>query len=298
MLGRPAAVYGLAAILLGCSASATSTPEGPPTGHSAASVPTAAGSRPPPSRAPAPAVASSPTRPATRDPAVVAARATVPVLCYHQVRPWTSADGPDTRSLTTPLERFEEQMRLLDRKGYTPVTLEQMYGHLTRGAPLPAKPVLLTFDDGHASQFTNAARVLRRHRFRAAFFPMTVVLGNDGWMTRAQVRELHRRGMSIGAHTWDHSPVTRYAGGDWARQLEEPARELAEITGVRPRWLAYPYGGWKPEVLDRVAAAGYDAAWQLADRPMHGTRPLLSLRRHLVDGRWTLAEFERHLTPA
>lgn len=155
--------------------------------------------------------------------------------------------------------------------------------------------MLLTFDDGHVSQFTNAARILRRHGFPATFFPMTVVLGQSHWMSPAQVRALDRMGMTIGAHTWDHHPVTGYRGKDWRVQLNQPARQLAGIVGHPIRWFAYPYGSWRPAALSHVAAAGYAAAWQLSDQPISARRPLLTLRRTLVNGSWTLPQFTRQL---
>jgi peptidoglycan/xylan/chitin deacetylase (PgdA/CDA1 family) len=96
---------------------------------------------------------------------------------------------------------------------------------------LPHKPVLLTFDDGSAGQYTRALPLLRRHHFVATFFVMTVALDKPGWLSRAEVRALDHAGMTIAAHTWDHHPVTQYTAADWPRQLIEPRDELAGIVG-------------------------------------------------------------------
>ena len=144
--------------------------------------------------------------------------------------------------------------------------------HVALGKPLPPKPVLLTFDDGSAAQYTRALPLLRRHHFVATFFPMTVVLGKPGWLTSGQVRRLARAGMSIGAHTYDHHAVPEYAGEDWDTQLVAPAAKLAEIVGHPVRLFAYPFGLWDREAFAHLDGSGYVAAFQLADKLDRGTR--------------------------
>src|SRR3954471_18589427 len=105
------------------------------------------------------AKAKATPRPRT-DAAAVAARAHVPVLCYHQIREPTAADSASARTYIVSPAAFAAQMRALDRAGYTPVTGDQLVAHLARGAPLPRRPVLLTFDDSSAGQYENALPIL------------------------------------------------------------------------------------------------------------------------------------------
>ena len=202
-----------------------------------------------------------PATPATA--AVMLARSQIPVLCFHQVRDWAAADSPSARTIITPPRRFAAQIDALAGAGYTPITPDQLLAYLQYGTDLPARPVLLSFDDASAGQYTHALPVLLAHRFTATFFVMTVVLDKPRWLSRTQVRDLHRRGMAIGAHTWDHHPVTGYSGHDWQIQLVQPARELAAITSQPVRLFAYPYGLWNQPVLPHLHAAGYQAAFQL-----------------------------------
>jgi peptidoglycan/xylan/chitin deacetylase (PgdA/CDA1 family) len=235
------------------------------------------GSRhPPPSR---PTASATPT-PRT-DVAAVAARARVPVLCYHQIRAPTSADGADARVYIVRPSVFAAQMRALARAGYSTITGDQLVEHLLRGAPLPRKPVLLTFDDASAGQYTHAFPALRRHRFTATFFIMTVVLGKPGWLTRGQVRELDRAGMTIGAHTWDHKPVPQYTGSDWRTEIDAPTRDLQRLVGHRIRLFAYPYGLHESKAIPYLWRAGLRAAFQLAER-LDRRHPLWTIRRIIV----------------
>ena len=93
-------------------------------------------------------------------------------------------------------------------------------------------------------------------------------------MTRAQVRELRRHGMSIGAHTRTH-PILTTLSADAARaEIEDGRRELEDILGERVKAFAYPNG--KPiRDYDRshvalVRELGFDVAvstaWGVSDR--------------------------------
>jgi peptidoglycan/xylan/chitin deacetylase (PgdA/CDA1 family) len=242
------------------------------------------------------ATSSTLRRPAPRtDPAAVLSRASVPVLCYYQIRAPTAADSAQDRAYIVAPSVFAAQMRALARAGYTTVSGDALVDHVARGAPLPRKPVLLTFDDGSEGQLTRALPVLRRMRFRATFFVMTVVLGKEGWLSRRQVRALDRAGMTIGAHTWDHHAVTDYADGDWGTQIDAPTRELAGIVGHPIRLFAYPFGLWSSAAFGPFRQAGYRAAFQLSDRldPRH---PLWTLRRIIapqIPGRQLLRELRQ-----
>jgi peptidoglycan/xylan/chitin deacetylase (PgdA/CDA1 family) len=134
----------------------------------------------------------------------------------------------------------------------------------------------------------------------ATFFVMTVVLDRPNWLSRDDVRELDAAGMTIASHTWDHHPVTKYGEKDWATQLEKPRAELERIVGHDVDLFAYPYGLWNTAALPHVQAAGYRAAFQLADQPQDAAQPLLTIRRMLTLPTWdvpTLLSRLRGTTP-
>lgn len=229
--------------------------------------------------------APRPTAPATPAPrtdvAAVASRAHIPVLCYHQIRTPTSADAAADRPYIVRPSVFAAQMRALAQAGYSTITGDQLVEHLLRGAPLPRKPVLLTFDDASAGQYTHAFEVLRREHFKATFFIMTVVLGKPGWLTRGQVRELDRAGMTIGAHTWDHKAVPQYTGSDWQTEITAPTRDLQRLVGHRIRLFAYPFGLHDSKAIPHLWGAGLRAAFQLAER-LDRRHPVWTIRRIIV----------------
>src|SRR6266508_562524 len=145
-------------------------------------------------------------------------REQIPVLCYHNVK-----TNPAKEDLLWISEaRLNDQMKTLYDSGYHTVLPDQLYQHLTTGTALPAKPILLSFDDGHEEHFSIAALILSRYRFKAVFFPMTVPIGKKGFMTAAQMKTLADSGHAIGGHTWNHPKITKLEEKEWEQQIDKP----------------------------------------------------------------------------
>jgi peptidoglycan/xylan/chitin deacetylase (PgdA/CDA1 family) len=211
----------------------------------------------------------------------MAARADVPILCWHQIRVATARDSAADRAYIVSPRTLAAQLAALDQAGYHAVTGQALVAHVALGKRLPRKPVLLTFDDASAGQYTRALPLLRRHHFVATFFVMTVVLDKPGWLTSGQVRRLDRAGMTIAPHTYDHHAVPQYRGEEWHTQLVAPAAKLAKLVGHPVRLFAYPFGLWSPEAFAHLDEAGYVAAFQLAGK-LDRRHPLWTLRRIIV----------------
>jgi hypothetical protein len=84
---------------------------------------------------------------AAANAAAILARPQVPILCYHQIRDWTARDSKSARDYIVPVAKFKAQIKMLADSGYHTVSPDQVYAYMTTGAPLPSKPILLTFDD-------------------------------------------------------------------------------------------------------------------------------------------------------
>ncbi|GAC1539985.1 MAG: hypothetical protein NVS2B7_11990 [Herpetosiphon sp.] len=193
-----------------------------------------------------------------------------------------------------PVDVFAQQMDWLDRSGYHTISPDQLYAYLTTGASLPTKPILLTFDDGHVSEWNNAVPILAKHHFTATFFIMTVTLDKRNYLSSEQVKQLDGMGMTIGGHTWDHHRVTRYVGEDWQQQISAPTKELAQLTGHPIRYFAYPYGLWNSEAVSHIKDAGFFAAFQLSEK-MDRAEPLYTVRRIIASGFWNIEDLQSNL---
>lgn len=224
-------------------------------------------------------------------PSVIMGRKEVPILCYHQVRDWKPTDSRTSKDYIMPPADLKAELKMLADSGYHTILPDQLYAYLTKGEALPSKPVMLTFDDTDEDQYTVAWPEMKKYGFKGVFFIMTVSLNRlPHYMTKEQVKELSDAGNMIESHTWDHHNVRKYQGNDWAIQIDKPTRQLEAITGKPCRYFAYPFGLWNRAALPELRKRGFIAAFQLADK-MDPTDPLMTIRRIIVGGGWSLKTF-------
>jgi peptidoglycan/xylan/chitin deacetylase (PgdA/CDA1 family) len=95
----------------------------------------------------------------------------IPVVMYHSVGP----SRPDWvwNYLTTSVDVFEGQMKLLAERGWTTITLADLYDHMANGAELPSKPVVLTFDDGYLDNWVYVYPIIKQYDLHAVIWMTT-----------------------------------------------------------------------------------------------------------------------------
>ena len=104
-------------------------------------------------------------------------------------------------------------------------------------------------------------------------------LPSDLMMTDEQVRALAAAGMDIGAHTVNH-PILSLLDDEACRwEIDESARYLETLTGVRPRHFAYPNGNYTQALMDLLDRMGFASATILEDRLVHAGAPVQALPR-------------------
>lgn len=228
----------------------------------------------------------SPTQRKPADAATILARKQVPVLCYHQVREWKPSDSKTAKDVITPIATFRDQIKMLADSGYTSILPDQLNNYLLYGDELPAKPVLITFDDNDGTQYTAANPILKEFGFKAVYFIMTVTIGRPRYMNKAQLKELSDEGNVIGSHTWDHHNVQKYEGEDWVTQIEKPSKVLEEITGKKVEYFAYPFGLWNVKALPELEKRGMKASFILSTK-RDPDNPMQTVRRIIGSGYWS-----------
>ncbi|HLX91876.1 MAG TPA: polysaccharide deacetylase family protein [Puia sp.] len=217
----------------------------------------------------------------------ILSRPQIPVLCYHQIRDWKPTDSKRSKDYIVPVSVFKQQMKMLADSGYHTITPDQLFDYLTKGSPLPKKPVMLTYDDTDLGQFTVAFPEMEKYNFKGVYFIMTVSLNRPNYMTKEEVRQLSDAGNIIGSHTWDHHNVKLYKGNDWKVQIDKPTQELETITGKPIRYFAYPFGLWNEQAIPELKKRDFKAAFQLITH-RDDQEPLYTIRRIIVPGYWSL----------
>lgn len=208
-------------------------------------------------------------------------RRAVPVLMYHVIqRPFADSPYP---GLYVPRAEFAAQMRWLDRHGYEAVTLQRVYDAWHGDAILPRRPVVLSFDDGYRSHYTNALPILRSHGWPGV---LNLDLSNlaPSWGVRpSMVEELVASGWEIDAHSLTHPDLTSLAGSALRHEVRGSRHEIRLRFGVAANFFCYPAGRYDSEVVQVVSAAGFLGATTTEFGLAAGAEPF-TLDRVRIDG--------------
>ncbi len=181
----------------------------------------------------------------------------VPILMYHVIAA-PPAGAPFPGLYVQPAE-FAEQMQALKNAGWHAVTLDQLEAYWHRGVPLGAgKPIVLSFDNGYQSQYTQALPVLRRLGWvgdenlqLAGLPPSQGGLGSD------EVRGLLAAGWELDTQGISHADLITLDAEQLHYQVAVARQMLQQRYHVPVNWFCYPSGHYDPTVVAAVRAAGY-----------------------------------------
>jgi len=212
----------------------------------------------------------------------------VPILEYHVLgRPQGEVPYPD---LYVPRASFRKQMDWLEEQGYEAVTLEQVEEAWYHGGTLPAKPMVLTFDDGYRPQYTFALPTLHKHGW-----PGVLNLKAEGSdLYESNVKAMLAAGWELAAHTIHHSDLTTLEGEALEEEVAGSRKLLQDEYGVPVKNFCYPSGRFDSTVIAAVEAAGYVGA--TTEIPGLATRDHpYELARIEVLGSWTVNDLAEAL---
>jgi peptidoglycan/xylan/chitin deacetylase (PgdA/CDA1 family) len=183
--------------------------------------------------------------------------ATVPILMYHVINPPPA--GAPFPSLYVPAEEFAQQMEALKSAGWHAVTMDQLRANWTRGVPLgPGKPVVITFDNGYESQYTNALPVLKRLGWVGVENIQLLGLPpSQGGLTDQQVRGLLGAGWELDTQGMTHADLITLDAAGLQYQIVHARQLLRSRYGAAINWFCYPSGHYDSTVINAVRAAGF-----------------------------------------
>lgn len=220
------------------------------------------------------------------DLASILSKKEVPVLCYHHIRNFKPGESENMKSYSVTPAAFAEQMKALHDSGFKTILPDQLYDYLLHNGTLPAKPVMLSFDDTDEEQYSIGATEMNKYGFKGVYFIMTIAINRPRYMSKLQLKNLSDSGHIIAGHTWDHHMVTKYSGADWDTQLVKPRKQLQEITGKSIAYFAYPFGLWNQAAIPEIKNRDYKLAFILSTK-RDTTEPLYTVRRMIVPGQWS-----------
>lgn len=208
----------------------------------------------------------------------------VEVLMYHHI-----AAGDD--NLHVAPDVFEQQVAWLKDNGYVTITPDDLYKALYKGLPLPAKPIMLTIDDGNPST-TTFKQILDKYGFRGVYF-----LPNYAELTKDQIRALDKSG-EVCAHTVSHPFLDTLTYDDQNWQITNNKEWLEGIVGHPVTCFAYPFGRYNDDTNTILTKAGFTIAFNAwgGPNPISADVDPLHVLRKEIDPQFDIDTFTQIVT--
>ncbi|EIC20288.1 putative xylanase/chitin deacetylase [Thiorhodovibrio frisius] len=233
-------------------------------------------------------------------------QARLSILMYHQIGRFAPMRAH--RANYCDHRRFARQMAFLRAGDFRVLSLDDALRCLSGNVPLPARAVVLTFDDAYANFLDYAAPVLAEHGYPATLYAISEWLGERmRWrdpqpgracprlMTGAELRSLRAAGIGVGSHGCTHQRLAELSVAEQAAELSDSRARLQEVLGEPVRDLCYPFGSFNADSIRLAAHAGYRSATtclrgaaSAVDHPLILPRKAISYGDNLIGYGWKL----------
>ena len=213
----------------------------------------------------------------------------VPILLYHHIG-FSQKASP---YYISP-EEFDRQMALLYQWGYRTISVELLVKAIQQGAQLPARPIILTFDDGSESVYTEALPIMQMRGFTGTAYIVTNYIGASLYMDRDQIRALYASGWEIGSHSLSHVNLRQHPGVQ-EEEIVSSRHRLESYLDLPILSFAYPFGANDSDSLKLVKDAGYIAAVGLGADIRQSQENIFYLYRREIKSSYDLSTFSQFL---
>jgi peptidoglycan/xylan/chitin deacetylase (PgdA/CDA1 family) len=185
----------------------------------------------------------------------------VPILMYHSIDTFESISKNDknprmSRNLRIPPAILLKNLDTIKQKGYTTITLADLQLFADKKQKIPAKSIILTFDDGWADNW-QAFELLKKEQAVASFGIVASLINQPNRLTATQLKTMSEADMDIVSHSFSHFNLARMNHLDLDRDLRESKVTLEKITNKTIESLIYPSGAYNSNVINIAQKNGY-----------------------------------------
>ncbi len=221
----------------------------------------------------------------------------VPVLMYHYVGPLPAAPDQIRIGLTILPDYFEQQLQFLQARGYTSIDFYQMQNALALGTPLPAKPIIFTFDDAYEDVYRFAFPVMQKYGYTGTVFVPTQFLDDKlaGYMSWDEAMELYHAGWRLEPHTKTHVELQNRPRDFLVYQIFGSMETLRYYLGYQPRFFAFFSGKYDDAATAMLEEVGYWGAVTTDSAQFHRLANAFAWGRVRVSGTETLQDLANRL---
>ncbi len=201
----------------------------------------------------------------------------LPIIMYHHILRDKSRHG---EFIISP-DDLEKDLKFIKDNGYKTITDSDLIAYQEKGVPLPEKPIMLTFDDGHLSYLEYVVPLLESYQMKA----MVSVVGsytNDytehpdksvsyAYLSWEDVKNLSRSTHTrIANHTYDMHKISKRKGcgkinGETSEHyrsifLEDTTKMrnlIYDYTNIHADCFTYPFGRFCEESEEEIKKLGF-----------------------------------------
>lgn len=222
----------------------------------------------------------------------------VPVLMYHHLLPEKENYGifADNNIVVT-VEKFRQQMEYLKSHGYHTISLAQLQRFVAGEETLPAKSVVITFDDGYLSNYIYGYPILKEMDYRGVMFLLTSVIQQEpqpyspralqylSWPEIEQMKDC----IEFGSHT-DQLHRLNFVGKGVLTD-QSPEEIITDLQQTRNKmgdtaYYCYPYGHYSQRVMDTLQQQGIKLAFTI------GAKNVCAGDNPLALNRWDMYQYD------
>jgi len=235
----------------------------------------------------------APLAPPVEVPAIPDDGIRVSVIGYHDI----AEHLPET-AMRIHTSKFRKQMEAIRLLGIKVITLEEFIAWKKGEKTIPEKSILITFDDGWKSVYTDAFPILKEFGFPyTIFLYKNYIDGGGKALTTPMIQDmLAAGGLSIGSHSVSHPyPLTvksfRKKGADifdayLRKEMGESKRFIESRFPVKVTSYAYPGGFYTEEMLKLGDEFGYDCMFTVVPGKIKRAQPNETLPRYIILGNY------------
>ena len=182
------------------------------------------------------------------------------ILMYHMVRQHIKRNRYN--SLRVDPKMFESQIKYLSENGWSSFTMSEA---IANRKILPAKSVIITFDDGYEDNFTNAFPILKKYNFKATIYLVVerhdIGLKYERKLQDEQIEALIDSGLvEIGAHTVTHANLLKLDENSSCDEICKSKTAIENKFNIICNSFAYPFGAYKPSDMLCVKNCEYTSS--------------------------------------
>lgn len=210
----------------------------------------------------------------------------VPIIMYHSIL----KSNPQNSNYIVNPSTLESDLIYLKHNGYETITVKDLTAYVYDGKPLPKKPVMLTFDDGHYNNMYYAYPLMKKYNMKMVISVVGEYTDkfsdgehsnpNYSYLTWEQIAELQNSGyVEIQNHTYAMHSITKERAGsmkakyetkkqyqnELSKDLLKLQNKLKETTGTSPTAFTYPFGKISNDSAEIVKSLGFKASFSCAE---------------------------------